>query len=367
MSKKTIGDIINSKKNVSSKSSDKEFNLDELDEYLGGQSSNWKPDRYLSVNKALEDALNVNSLIKMGETTIILGFSNTGKSQFLCRAAIKAQEENIMPIFIITELKFSMKHLIDCGFEAEIIDTVDEDTGELSIKYKAVDGKPFLYRDDFPSIESIAEFMNKCLKAQKEGKLKYDILFLLDTFGNVECQRAIDSNTGNAMWNASSVNTNFHKSVCKNINLTRKTGTPYLAGFVCLNHSWVNNHIGSWNAMPTLDIAGGNGMWKSAYCVVQFGDTTKAGTSHVRAVKQGKNVDFATRVKVTLRKFHDDGVPTNKNSILIVKDGFIADNKESIKEYSKLHSKSWLKTLNLEDSNDGKEFLIVDEENEDDE
>jgi hypothetical protein len=202
--------------------------------------------------------------------------------------------------------------------------------------------------------------MLKCLKAQREGKLNRHTMFLVDTIGVLSCEKSIASNTVNAMWDSAAYNQCFHKGVCREINLTRKADMPYYAGMVVVNHAWVNNHIGSYGMTPSLEPSGGLAIFKSAQFVLQFGDTTKAGSTLVKATKNGKDVNFAKRTKITLRKWHGEGCSV-KAKVLIVKEGFILDTPQSIKEYTKTHSKEWLIDLGL-DNNSDDEFDIIDDD-----
>jgi hypothetical protein len=354
--KQSVGDLINAPKKVGKSLGKTDFSLDELDEFLGDKPSGWKPPMNLSVCPALEQAMNIENLVQMGQIGQILGLSDVGKSQFANLCAVACQKAGILPIFIITELKFSFNHLRDMGFKVDEI--VDEDTGEIT--YDA----DMIFRDGttLTSIEKQAEFMLKCLKAQRDGKLNRSIFFIVDTVGVLSCEKSLASNTVNAMWDAASYNQWFHKGVCREINLTRKADFPYYAGMVVVNHAWVNNHIGTYGMMPSLEPSGGLGIFKSAQFVLQFGDTTKAGSTLVKATKNGKDVNFAKRTKVMLRKWHGEGCSI-KTKMLIVKEGFIADNPQSIKEYTKTHSKEWLLDLGIENSSDDS-FDIVDEDDE---
>lgn len=357
--KVTVGDMINNKKKPTDKK--KEFNLTELDEFLGGASLNegWKPDRYLKVNDALEKALNhPEGIFQLGHTYLLIGHSDTGKTTALIEVAKACQKDNILPIFLVTELKWDFNHLLKSGFDLNRTEVVDEDTGEITVKY---DGD-FIYRDyeTLPSIESIAEFINKCLKAQRDGKIQQDICFFIDSLGNVQSEQSIASAKKSNLWDAGAIATQFQRGVCKEINLTRKKGLPFFATLVIVNHATVNPHLGEYMARPTLDPLGGNGIVKMCTGIIQFGDITKSGTSNVKATKGGKEIIFGKRTKVQLKKYHSADVST-QGKIILVEHGFIEDDKIAIKDYTKKHSKSWVKTFGTDD------FDIVDEGEDDDE
>jgi len=342
----TVGELVNEP--ISKKlSKNLKYSLEDIDELLGfkgeADSIKWKPNRYLIVDEAIEKAVNRKGFIQLGHSHMVLGMSDTGKSQFLNKCAIACQKENILPIFIITEFKFSFNHLINMGFEAQ--EEVDEETGEVSY------GGDYIFRDasTLLSIEDIAKFMMNCIDLQRKGKIKRDICFLVDTFGNSQCIKSIESKQSNAMWDAQAMNQQFHKGVTREISLTRKSTHPFTTTLVALNHAWTNNRIGEYMSPPTLEPAYGMGLYKGCTAVLQMGDVTKQGISIVKATKSGKDYDFGKRIKVQLRKWHGDET-TVRAKVIIVDEGFIEDTKEAVAEYVKEHSKKWVKNMGL-DSN----------------
>lgn len=353
--KVTVGDMINKSKKKSS-DNNKDFSLSDLDEFLGDKAEidGWKPIRYLKINDALEKALNhPEGIIQLGHTYLFFGHSDTGKTTALLEAAKACQKENILPIFLISELKWDFTHLKSSGFDLDEIELIDEDTGEITIQYQG----NFIYRDSETacrSIESLATFMNKCLKAQRDGIIKQDICFFIDSLGNIQSEASLNSLSKNNLWDAGAIATQFLRGVCKDINLTRKKGLPYYATLVIVNHATINPHLKEFMAMPTLDPLGGQSLTKASTGMLMFGDITKAGTSKVKATKNGKDIVFGKRTKVKLTKLHDSGALT-EGKVILTEHGFIEDSKESIKEYTKKHSKNWVKTLGSED------FDIIDE------
>jgi hypothetical protein len=65
----------------------------------------------------------------MGHINMLLGHSDTGKTTALVKAAVDAQKKGILPVFIITEQKWSFEHARIMGFQCE--EVVDESTGEI--------------------------------------------------------------------------------------------------------------------------------------------------------------------------------------------------------------------------------------------
>jgi RecA/RadA recombinase len=76
----------------------------------------------------------------MGHIVLLRGHSDTGKTTALLEAAVSAQKRGILPVFIITEMKWNWEHAQQMGLEVK--EVVDEETGEV-INYEG----EFVYVD----------------------------------------------------------------------------------------------------------------------------------------------------------------------------------------------------------------------------
>ena len=85
-------------------------------------------------------------------------------------------------------------------------------------------------------------------------------------------------------------------------------------------------------------------MWYDATLVVTFGNITNPGTSKIKAVKDGKQVEFAKRTNVQIEKNHISGV-TTRGRIVMTQHGFIADTPKAVENYKKEHKDRWLSLL----------------------
>ena len=83
---------------------------------------------------------------------------------------------------------------------------------------------------------------------------------------------------------------------------------------------------------PKLMNKGGYAMWFDSTFVVTFGNVMSAGTSKIKAIKDGKQVEFAKRVNIQIDKNHINGV-TTRGKIVMTPHGFILDNDKSLKSY----------------------------------
>ncbi len=140
------------------------FNLEKFKEKkLLNTTVKFKEQRWIPFSKALQESISIPGA-PMGHITLLRGHSNTGKTTALLELAINAQKMGILPVFIITEMKWSWEHAKQMGFEVE--DVIDEATGEI-IDYKGF----FLYvdRSSLGTIEDVAEFIADLLDEQRKG------------------------------------------------------------------------------------------------------------------------------------------------------------------------------------------------------
>jgi RecA/RadA recombinase len=114
---------------VVSESLKKTFDIDSFkkSKFLD-QSVKFKPQRWIPLSKAFQDVLSIPG-IPMGHITLLRGHSDTGKTTAMLEAAVEAQKMGILPIFIVTEIKWNWDHAMQMGFELEPV--VDKETGEM--------------------------------------------------------------------------------------------------------------------------------------------------------------------------------------------------------------------------------------------
>ena len=327
---------------VVSESLKKSFDIDAFkkSKFLD-QSVKFKPQKWIPLSKAFQDVLSIPG-IPMGHITLLRGHSDTGKTTAMLEAAVAAQKMGILPVFIVTEMKWNWEHAMQMGFEMEPV--VDKETGEI-IDYKGF----FVYvdRGSLNTIEDVAAFVADLLNEQAKGKLPFDLLFLWDSVGSVPCRLSVESNKNNNEWNAGAMSQQFGNFINQKIILSRKENQPYTNTFVAVNKVWVAKP-NSPMEMPKLKNKGGDTMFFDSSFVITFGNVTNSGTSKIKATKDGKDVEFAKRTKISADKNHVTGVQT-KGTVVMTVHGFIEDDKRAIDEYKKAHSKEWLSILGSTD------------------
>ena len=193
--KKTLGEAV-------SKEIQSNFNLDAFKTKKGLKSNiKFKDQDWIPISPAFQEVTSIPG-IPMGHIVLLRGHSDTGKTTALLEAAVSAQKRDIMPVFIITEMKWSWDHAKMMGLEVD--EVIDEKTGEV-VNYEG----NFIYvdRETINSIEDVAGFILDLIDEQKKGNLPYDLLFLWDSIGSVPCEMSIKSNKNNNEWNAGAMST----------------------------------------------------------------------------------------------------------------------------------------------------------------
>ena len=325
------------------------FDLNAFKEKKGlKQNVKFKEQEWIPLSKAFQDVTSIPG-IPMGHIVLLRGHSDTGKTTGLLEAAVSAQKRGILPVFIITEMKWNWEHAKQMGMEVN--ETVDPETGEI-LNYEG----NFIYvdRETINSIEDVALFILDLIDEQKKGNLPYDLLFLWDSIGSVPCEMSIKSNKNNNEWNAGAMSTQFGNNVNQRITLSRKESSPYTNTLVCINKVWTLKPE-SPMGQPKLMNKGGYAMWFDSTFVVTFGNVMSAGTSKIKAIKDGKQVEFAKRVNLQVDKNHINGV-TTRGKIVMTPHGFILDNDKSLKGYKEEMKDEWKKILG------GGDFIIAEED-----
>ena len=297
----------------------------------------FKEQRWIPLSPAFQDVTSVPG-IPMGHIVLLRGHSDTGKTTAMIEAAVSAQKMKVLPVFIITEMKWNWEHATMMGLQVNEI--IDEETGEV-LNYEG----NFIYvdRETLHTIEDVAAFILDLLDEQKKGNLPYDLLFLWDSIGSVPCELSVRSNKNNNEWNAGAMSTQFGNNVNQKMTLSRKESSPYTNTLVCVNKVWTAKAEVPMG-QPKLMNKGGFAMWFDATFVVTFGNISNAGTSKIKAIKDGKQVEFAKRTNLQIDKNHINGVQS-RGKIIMTPHGFITDNDKELKTYKDAHASEWMKIL----------------------
>jgi hypothetical protein len=311
------------------------FNLNKFKESKNlVNNSKYKEQTYIPASPAVQEIISLPG-IPQGHITLLRGHSDTGKTTALLEIAINAQKRGILPVFIVTEMKWSWQHAMTMGLEVNEIPNKD---GEV-VDYDGF----FVYADrsSLNTVEDVAAFILDLIDEQAKGNLPYDLVFLWDSVGSIPCRQSVESNKNSNEWNAGAMSQQFGNFVNQKILMSRKISNPYTNTLVCVNKIWVARPTVPME-QPKMQNKGGNAMFSDATIILTFGNITNAGTSKIKATKDGKEVEFAKRTKVSCDKNHLTGI-TTKGTMIATIHGFILE--DEINDYKKAHSDEWAAIL----------------------
>jgi hypothetical protein len=308
----------------------------------------YKQESYYNCGEAFYEACGLPGPV-MGGINMFLGHSNSSKTTAMILAAVDAQKKGHLPVFIITEKKWSWSHAVELGLEAE--QTEDGDWDGM-----------FIFNDSFDYIEQATEFVNDLIDAQEKGDIPYNLLFLWDSVGSIPCKMTFDGKGGkqhNAAAFADKIGMGLHSRISK----SKKEDYPYYNTMVVVNQPWVelpDNPFGQ----PEIKAKGGEALWLASALVFLFGNQKKAGINHITATKNGRTVSYAIRTKVSILKNHVNGISFKDGKIIAVPQGYIKDDKAALDKYKKEYSDYWNRILGGEGDINYKDELVPTSEEE---
>ena len=316
----------------------KTFSLDDIKGKFSTKTK-YKAESYYNCGEAFYEACGIPGPV-MGGINMMLGHSNASKTTAMILAAADAQKKGHLPVFIITEKKWSWEHAVELGLQAE-----QDADGNW-------DGQ-FIFNDSFDYIEQATDFINSVLDTQEAGDIPYDLLFLWDSVGSIPCKMTFEGK-GGKMHNASALSDKIGMGIHSRISKSKKDDYPYYNTMVVVNQPWVDlpdNPFGQ----PEIKSKGGEALWLASSLVFLFGNQKKAGINHITATKNGRTVSYAIRTKISILKNHVNGLAFKDGKIIAVPQGYIKDDKTAIDKYKKEYSGYWNKILGGEGEKSFKE------------
>lgn len=304
----------------------------------------YKPESFYNCGEAFMEACGLPGPV-MGGINMYLGHSNTSKTTALILAAADAQKKGHLPVFIVTEKKWSWDHSIELGLEAH-----QNEDGEW-------DGN-FIFNDSFDYIEQLTDYINELLDAQEKGELPYDLAFFIDSIGSIPCKQTFDGG-GGTMHDARVLADKIGRGIHSRISKSKKEDYPYLNTMTVIVQPWVQLPDSPFG-QATIQPKGGQALYLAASLVFLFGNQKSSGVSHITATKNGRTISYATRTKISILKNHVNGLAYKDSKIIAVPHGYIADTKESLDKYKKEYSGYWNAILS------GTGEITLDETEEDD-
>ena len=285
----------------------------------------YKPETFYNCGTAFMDACGLPGPI-LGGINMFLGHSNTSKTTAMILAAADAQKKGHLPVFIITEKKWSWEHSVELGLEAE-----QNENGEW-------DGQ-FIFNDSFDYIEQLTDYINELLDAQEKGELPYSLAFFIDSIGSIPCKQTFDG-AGGTMHDARVLADKIGRGIHSRISKSKKEDYPYINTMSVIVQPWVQLPDSPFG-QATIQPKGGQALYLASSLVFLFGNQKSSGVSHITATKNGRTISYATRTKVSILKNHVTGIAFKDGKIIAVPQGYIADTKEALDKYKKEYSSYW--------------------------
>jgi hypothetical protein len=296
------------------------------------QEASFKPDRYFDLGDAFVDACGIPGPA-MGHLNMFLGHTDTGKTTALIKTAVDAQKKGILPVFVITEQKWTFFHAKLMGLVCE--QKIDEKNGES--EWSGF----FLFNNHFDYIEQITDYINTILDAQDKGEVDYDLCFLWDSVGSIPCKMTYEGK-GGKQHNAAVLADKIGMGLNQRITGSRRSDKKYTNTLVICNQPWVElPESRNPKAQPRIKAKGGESIWLNSTLVFLFGNQKNAGITKISIAKNSRKVKIATRTKVSVMKNHINGLGYEDGKILVTTHDFMkarseADEKKSIEDYKKL-------------------------------
>lgn len=338
-------------------------------------SSADKPMDFIPLPPAFENAVKLPG-IPQGYTTIITGWSNTGKSTMKNCIIASCINNGILPVIFETEGNFDFSYAIDCGMKAtpvygEVdVEQVDEETGEIFLvkENRIIDYEgDFLYFDtktlcaqygdnDYSSgkktknkrkeavLEDIAYAINDLLDMQANGEIQQPICFIWDSIGSIGSFKSLASKVGNNMFDAGAISAAFNNILNSRIPMSRKVSEPYFNTFVCVNKIW-NDSMNSAMGLPSIELKGGKTFFYGARLIMHLGGVSKAATKKLSATAKGQTYNYGiiSKIKVTKNQLPTPFNITYEGEMACVHNGLCCP--EDIDNYKKEHMKDLIERI----------------------
>lgn len=313
----------------------KMFSMSDFKKKTGAEDVPYKPFEWIKISPAIQKAIGIPGVAK-GYVNIIRGFSNTGKSTYICESIVAAQKSNILPIIFDTENNIGKSHLSTMGFDWDNDFYILVDNEYLLENF----GKKRDKNRCNATIEDLGDAMNYYLDLQDSGELPYEILFVVDSIGTLDCNQTVNNmasdKTTNNQWNAHATEKTFKYLLGSRIVNSKKINKEYTNTFLCVNKIWLDN---SGIGMPVIKHKNGEFLFSTSRLIIHMGGIVSHGVTRIVATNRGKEIVFGVKVKVSVIKNHleDLGGIAMNGEIISTPHGFIGSDSESINQYKKEH------------------------------
>jgi hypothetical protein len=332
----------------------KDFKKDFLGEKVSKTAD--KELEWLIMPSAFQEAVKLPG-IPMGRTTMVRGWSDTGKSTLKNLAIAAAMRQGVLPVIFETEGNFDFQYAKDCGMDIEPIygEIEDEETGEVREGIVDWEGNYVLFtptkmcdfcgKMDYSTgkevskqrrvavIEDIGYIINTFLDKQDNGELPMPLLFIWDSVGSIQSWKSYTSKVGNNMFDAGAINTVF-KPIFARISTSKEVGSPYTNTMFVVNKIWQDN-ANSVGGAVAIKNSGGEAFQYGVRLQIHVGGVAKAGTKKLKATLKGEEYQYGTVTKISVYK---NQLPTPYNitysgTMCCVHNGIVSE--DELNDYKK--------------------------------
>ena len=333
----------------------KSFNIKDFKKDFLGEKVSKTADKeleWLIMPSAFQEAVKLPG-IPMGRTTMVRGWSDTGKSTLKNLVIAAAMRQGVLPVIFETEGNFDFQYAKDCGMDIEPIE--DEETGEVrqgivdwegnyvlftptkmcdfcgKMDYSA--GKEGTKQRKVAVIEDIGWIINTFLDEQDNGNLPMPLLFIWDSVGSIQSWKSYTSKVGNNMFDAGAINTVF-KPIFARISTSKELGSPYTNTMFVVNKIWQDN-ANSVGGAVAIKNSGGEAFQYGVRLQIHVGGVAKAGTKKLKATLKGEEYQYGTVTKISVYK---NQLPTPYNitysgTMCCVHNGIVSE--DELNDYKK--------------------------------
>ena len=298
----------------------------------------YKADSFIHMSPAFQELTKFPGF-PQGHVHMVYGNSDVGKTTMLLELAKYAQQKSVLPVFIITEKKWSWKRAKLMG--------INTDPNEL------------IFNDDFSFIEEACDYIVQTLKDQATGELQSDIIILWDSVGatpsraeweayeehekliakaieNGQDIKEIKKSSVAMMVTAKVLREQIERKIQHLITATRKVESPFFATLFIVNHGYTSpNPMGPASLVPY----GGGGIKLACTFVFRQGKVSGSATRKTNTVK-GVDFTWGLQVPLEFEKNHLNGISA-QGDVIVTPHGYITATKESEAEYIKEHKNGW--------------------------
>lgn len=288
----------------------------------------------------------------MGGIVQIIGWSDTGKTTDIVTGIVACQKEGHIPVIIDTEKKFSFAYAKRMGFEAEKIEEIDEDTGEVYEKWVG----NFIYRDNFESLQELYNFIMTIFEGQEKVVEKYQkdnpkatlkeledyfdkisVCVFWDSAGTLFSEERLKPGDGTAMMDAKAFGDLFKVRLAAKIRETKKLGCPFWRSFIFVNQIYTGPKANRFDPDRISTKYGEAGKYMADF-QRRWGKLANAGTANVSIQYKGHKISIGKVTNIVIEKNHDNGLSLLGVKICTLPHGLVENTKEAIENYKKEHS-----------------------------